>query len=395
MRRFHVVAIPAAVQVLTAMIIIAGCAATAFARSQGGQVKGDVLAVGTAPLRDGNLAAARKQALADALRKGVEEYLLRRLGGEAVAGGLSRFIQDLVPAARDEIANYNMIAEEELGGEAYLVLVRVRVNEQTLESTLEQAGFLRQEGPPVKVLFMVSQHVSGSEQPAYWWNEPGNGDGLLPVELFLNRAFEELGFSLASRAMKVPEGENAEDLLDADLTLEEAAEWGRLCSAEVVIIGSCVQSGDIVSMHLQAVDAASASVLAEQGVQASLAPDLEGPERIRDGIERAVKSTALPLADRIREAFQPPESDPERFPLTLQGIGSFTLLQQFTRFLRDGVPGVESVTQTRFKGDTVTFSIGYREGVDRFLDSMLNRPELPFPLTARKDESGEIIVTPL
>ena len=395
MRRHHAVVIPAAVRILFAMVIIVGCAAVTFARSQGEPVDGDVLAVGTAPLRDGNLSAARKQALADGLRKGVEEYLLRRLGGEAVAGGLSRFVRDLVPAARDEIANYNMIAEEEVGGESYVVLVRVRVNEQTLESTLEQAGFLRREGPPVKVLLMVSQHVSGSGGPAYWWKEPGSGEGLLPVELFLNRAFEELGFSLASRTMKAPEGGDAEALLNADLTLEEASEWGRLCSAEVVVFGSCVQSGDLVSIHLRAVDAASASVLAEQGAQASLSPDLEGPERTRKGIERAVKSAAPPLADRIREAFQPVESDPERLQLTLQGIGSFTLLQQFTRFLRDGVPGVESVTQTRFKGDTVTFSIGYREGVDRFLDSMLNRPELPFPLTARKDESGEIVVTPL
>jgi hypothetical protein len=395
MRRIHTFVLPAAVRILFAAIVVAGCAGTTLARSQAGHEGGEVLAVGTAPLKDGNVAAARKRALADALSKGVEEYLLRTLDGEAVAGRLSRFVRDLVPAARDEIANYNMVGEEEVGGETYLVLVRVRVNEQTLESALEQAGFLREKGPPVKVLFMVSQHVAGSGEPAYWWDEPGNGEGLLPVELFLNRAFEQLGFSLASRTMKTPEGENAEGLLDADLTLEEAAEWGRLCSAEVVIIGSCAQSGNIISIHLRAVDAASASVLAEQGAQASLAPDLEGQERTREGIERAVKSAAPRLADRIREAFQPAESDPERFQLTLQGIGSFTLLQQFTRFLRGGVPGVESVTQTRFKGDTVTFSIGYREGVDRFLDSMLNRPELPFPLTARKDESGEIVVTPL
>jgi hypothetical protein len=312
-----------------------------------------------------------------------------------VSKGLSRFARDLVPAARDEIANYHMVGEERLGEDTYLVLVRIRVNEQTLESRLEEAGFLREESPPVKVLFMVSQHDPDAGGAFYWWRDPGSGEGLLPVELFLNRAFEALGFSLASRTLKAPEGGRAETLLDADLTLEEAAEWGRLCSADVVIVGSCVQSGDLVSIHLRAVDAASGSVLAEQGAQASLAPDQEEPARTREGIERAVKSAAVPLADRIRESFRPSKIDPERFLLTLQGIGSFTLLQQFTRFLREDMPGVESVIQTRFKGDTVTFSIGYREGTDRFVESLLNRQDLPFPVTARKGESGEIVVTPL
>ncbi len=151
----------------------------------------------------------------------------------------------------------------------------------------------------------------------------------------------------------------------------------------------------MLSVRLHAIDVMSASVLAEQGGQASLDPNLEGEEKTREGIDRVVKSVAAPFAARIRDAFQRAEADPERITLTLRGVGSFTLLQQFTRFVRERVPGVESVTQTRFKGDTVTFSVGYREGTDRFLDSLLALEERPFPFTAQKNESAEIVVTPL
>ncbi len=365
---------------------------SAQAREEGA---GDgLLAIGTASSQDGNLAAARRHALADALQKGVEEYLLRRLGGDLVAGQLARFVQDLVPEAQEEIANFNILAEEDMGG-TYRVLVRFRVNEQTLESTLEQTGFLLAEGPGAKVLFMVSQHTRGAAEPAYWWKEPGSGQGLTPVELSLTRTFESLGLSPVGRSMKVPEGAGTDTLRSIELTLEGAAEWGRICAADVVVIGSCVLRRGLVSIHLKAVDVGSASLMAEQGGQASLDPGHEETERTRAAIERVVKTAAVPLANRIRDAFRGSDTESNRITLTLQGVGSFSLLQQFTRFLREEVPGVSSVAQTRFKGDTVTFSVGYPHGADRLLEGLRNGPEQPFPMTVETDEFGVVVVSPL
>ncbi len=379
---------------ITAFVIPADVGA-APAQSRGAAGDEGILAIGTASLNEGNLSAARRQALTDALRKGVEADLLRRLDGKIVAGRISRFVEELVPAARNEIANYNILGEEE-GESVYRVLVRLRTNEQTLETILEEKGFLEEEGPRIGVLFMVSRRTAGHEVPVYWWGDPESHRGLLlPVELSLQRAFEDIGFASVSRVSEVPEGEGSERLRSVDLDVEDAVLWGRLCSADVVIIGSCVQGDGMVSISLRALDVASGSVMAEQGAQSSLDPELEGPEQLHEGIQRAAKDVSGQLGQRIRDAFLRIETEPERLTLSLEGIGSFTQLQAFSRFVQGGVPGVESVTQTRFKGDTVTFSIGYREGPDRFLDSLLNQPEPPFPMTAHKNESGEIVVSPL
>lgn len=368
--------------------------ATGSAQAREGGAEDGLLAIGTASSRDGNLAAARRHALADALKKGVEEVLLRRLDGDLVAGQLARFVQDLVPAAQEEIANFNILAEEDMGG-TYRVLVRFRVNEQTLESTLERKGFLRAQGAEAKVLFMVSQHTRGSGEPAFWWKEPGSEQSLTPVELFLTRTFETLGFSPAGRTMKVPEGEGMETLRSVELTREDAAEWGRICAADVVVIGSSVVNEGLVSLHLKAVDVGSASLMAEQGGQAALNSGLEETERARAAIEEAVETAAVPLANRIRDAFRGSDTESNRITLTLQGVGSFSLLQQFTRFLQDEIPGVSSVAQTRFKGDTVTFSIGYPHGADRLLESLRSGPEQPFPMTVESDDFGGVVVSPL
>ena len=374
--------------------ILVAAAGTASGQMQKPEREDGVLAIGVASLSGGNTAAARRQALSHALEKGVETYLLKRLGGKAVAGQFARFVQELVPAARDEIANYNILGEEEIS-DRYRVLVRVRVNEQTLDRVLDERGFLLEEGPPIRILFMVSQRRPGAAAPAYWWKDPSSGSGMSPLELSLNRVFEGMGFVMASRTMKTPEGEGAEDLKGQDLTLVQAAEWGRLCAADVVVLGSSVLSDDVVSVHLRAVDVAGESVMSEQGAQSSLNPNLEGDEQIREGIERAAKSVSARLAPEIREAFRQVETPEGRITLTLSGIGSFSQLQQFTRFLMEDIPGVDFVTQTRFKGDTVSFSIGYRSGPDELLEALLNRPEIPFPVNAKQTEDGGILVTPL
>lgn len=354
-----------------------------------------ILAIGTASLTEGNIADARQRALADALRKGVEEDLLRRLGGELLAGRISRFVEELVPAARSEIANYNILGEEE-SGSVYRVLVRLRTNEQTLETILEDLGFLREEGPAASVLFLVSRRSAGLEEPDYWWKDPESSHGhLLPVELFLRQAFEGMGFAMAGRTLEVPEGERPDRLGAADLTVEDAVEWGRLCRADIVIKGSCVEVDDMISLFLKVLDVSSASVLAEKGAQSTLDPEQEGRERINDGIRRAVENVSQELEPLVRRALRPVAPKPSHLTLNLKGIESFTQLQSFSRFVQGSVPGVESITQTRFKGDTVTFAVGYRGDPDHFLMNMLSRPDQPFPMTAHKDDSGEIVVSPL
>ncbi len=381
--------------IMTTVFVVPAFCGTAPAEPRVASGEDGILAIGTASLKQGNLAAARQQALNDALRRGVEEDLLRRLGGKNIAGRISRFVEELVPAARDEIANYNILGEEE-SGSVYRVLVRLRTNEQTLINILKEKGFVSEEGPPIRVLFMVSRRTAENEFPVYWWRDPETDSGLLlPIDISLRSAFEDMGFTPVSRVPDAPDGDGSERFRSADLSIEDAVEWGRLCSAEVVIMGSCVQGEGTVSIALRALDVASVSVIAEHGAQSALDPELKGHVQLNEGIDRAVKSVSGQLGPLIRDSFRPVRTEPERLTLTLQGIESFTQLQAFSRFVQQDVPDVEFVTQTRFKGDTVTFSVGYLEGPERFLEILLKQPEPPFPITGYKNEAGEIVVSPL
>ncbi|MBW1818750.1 MAG: hypothetical protein JRJ60_16545, partial [Deltaproteobacteria bacterium] len=159
---------------------------------------GEVLALGTARPVDGNLAEARKRAISRALKKGVEQVLLTRLGSDGAINNFDRIVSEIMPAARELIQNYHVLSERETGG-TYTVLIRVRINEQLAEQRMKAAGVVVVEGPPVKLLCLVSERSGGAAR--YWWEDPDADVPLSPVELALYREFQERGFAPINRTL--------------------------------------------------------------------------------------------------------------------------------------------------------------------------------------------------
>ena len=111
-------------------------------------VENEILAIGTAKVQKGNLAQAKDAAISDALVKGVEYYILRRLGSEGVANNFRRIIYEITPSAREKIENFNILVEDQTE-EEYQVLIRLRVNEKVIDKSLRDAGVVvAQPGSP-------------------------------------------------------------------------------------------------------------------------------------------------------------------------------------------------------------------------------------------------------
>ena len=150
----------------------------------------EILAIGTATVKDGNLAKAKGSAISDALTKGVENYLLHRLGSEGVVNNFQRIIQDILPKAKAKVENYNILSEDQTG-EEYKVLIKLRVNEKVIDKKLREAGVVVTEGPPIKVLFLVSEWKGGTVY--YWWRDPETYSSMSGTELVLHNVFQERG----------------------------------------------------------------------------------------------------------------------------------------------------------------------------------------------------------
>ena len=350
------------------------------------------LVIGTGTIVDGNVAKARRMAISEALVKGVEEYLGRRLGSQGMINNFPRLLQDVIPKAREEIENFHILAEERMEKQ-YKILVRVKVNDKLMEERLREIGVVLMEGPPIRVLFLVSQSGPRNDTSAFWWQNPETDAPLTPVELALHRVFQERGFQPINRLLKIPEGEYSLEMKAQELSDEDAIRWGELFSADIVVRGRCeIFGSDEVSILLKALHVENSIMIGQDMHSERMG---EGPgdmAQMVETIEMAVNKVASRLSPEIMTAIELPEAKITRLGLTLRGLRSFRQYREFKDFLETKVPGVKSVRQTRVKGNSMSVAVEFLGDEEIFLNRVSNHENLPFKAELTRTEEGGILV---
>jgi hypothetical protein len=249
------------------------------------------------------------------------------------------------------------------------------------------------EGPPIRVLFLVSQSGPRNEKSAYWWQKPETDSALTPVELALHRVFQERGFQPINRLLKIPEGEYSPEMKALDLSDEDAIRWGELFSADVVIRGRCEIIGrDEVTVVLKALHVENSIMIAQDMRSERMGEGAGGMEQIVESIEMAVNNVASRLSPEIMMAIELPEAKITQLALRLKGLRSFRQYRDFKDFLEKNVPGVKSVRQTRVKGNSMSVAVEFLGDEEKFLNRVSNHENLPFKADLAKTEEGEILV---
>lgn len=351
----------------------------------------EVLAIGTAPIVSGNLALAKKSAISRALMKGVENYLVHRLGSQGVVNNFQRFIEEIIPGAKEEIENFNILTETQIGNE-YKVLVRLKVNEKIIDKKLREAGLIFMEGPPIKVLFLVSEVKD--ETIFYWWKEPVVHSALSPTELALNKVFQKRGFSSINRPLSVPVTEFSKALRSPNLEEADVLKWGKLFSSDVVIYGQAnIVDEKEVSLTLNAFDVNQGLQIGQDFQVEQIEKGLEANEQIIETLERLVDDLADRLTPTIVRTVRFDHEKVHQFEITLKDLDSLKRFRIFRDFLRRDVVGVKSVRQTRVRKNSISIAIEFQGERNRFLDSVLNHENLPFPLNVVQTKEGEILLS--
>jgi len=354
--------------------------------------KYEILAIGTSTVVKGNVAKARKKAISVALVEGVEEYLARRLGSQGMATNFRRLIHDILPKAREVIENFTILAEEQIGRQ-YKILVRLKINEKVMEERFRETGFILTEGPPIKILFLVSQHEPKKDKVFFWWEEPGSESGLTPTELALHRVFQEYDLSPINRLLNVPEGSYSSDMKVLDLTDEDALRWGRIYSADVVLRGNCeIIEGKMVSVSLIAHDVEQGIRIHQDSQTERAKKDSGGMEQIIQTIEKAINRVVARLAPLIIRAVEGAEVRENQLEIDFRGFKNFKQFREFREFLEKDIEGVKSVKQTRVRINSISILVDFSGDTDRFLDMVQSHENLPFEADIYQTGEGEIIV---
>ena len=83
-----------------------------FSRAEihGKDYKTEIRVIGSSFIVDGNVALAREAAISEALVKGVEEYLIKRLGDQGMINNFPRLVHEIIPRAREQVENFHILS---------------------------------------------------------------------------------------------------------------------------------------------------------------------------------------------------------------------------------------------------------------------------------------------
>lgn len=351
----------------------------------------EILIIGSGGIIDGNIADARENAISDALLKGVEEYLAKYLGNQGMINNFARLINDVIPGAKDEIENFNILAEEK-SNNIYKILVRMKVNESLMKEKLNQKGIIFKDIPPIKFLFLVSQKDSQDKNMNYWWNEPDSNNPLTSTELILHRVFQECGFDPVNRLSTVPEGKYSDDMRKLDLTDEDAIEWGRLYSSDVVIVGkSEITENEMVFISLKSIDVKKKSVIKDDFQTEQLNQNGTEREQLMDALARGVNSIVTRLSPAIISSFEKIE-EVSLIEVELRGLKSLEQLINFSDFLKEDIEGVKTVIEKSIKGNSINLMVEFSGDEDTFFNRVKGHERFPFFADVSQKEGGGFVV---
>ena len=352
------------------------------------QGKNESLAVGTGTIVKGNLVQAKKNAIHMALLTGAQDYLVRLLGNQAFVTHFENLTREIIPTVDQEIENFHILAEQQIGNR-YTVFVKMKVNENTLAEKLREAGIFQTVNRSVKVLFMVSESRGPVE--VFWWHDAAGHMALTPIELALHGVFQDRGFNPINRIMDLPPLDNLSGAFPPSLQAEDASEWGKLFSADVVVYGKSLILEDKLVLSLKAVNV-------QQGIQIC---EISGSEKIPGGTvdNEKILNTMRKCVSRIAINFCPcilantnaaPQAT-HKLDVTLAGISQPRQFRTFSEFLKTHIPGVKNIIPSRITDNSMSATIGFQGDRITFISLVLNHQNLPFPLHLGRTDTENIL----
>ena len=348
----------------------------------------ECFAIGTGTIVKGNLVKAKKRAIRMALLKGAENYLVRLLGNQAVATNFENLAHGIIPNADQAIENFHILAEQRVG-DRYSVFVKMKISENTMAEKLREAGVFQTVNRSVKVLFMVSETRGPVE--VFWWQNAAAHPALTPIELALHGVFQDRGFNPVNRIMDLPSSEVLSGAFPPNLRAEDASEWGKLFSADVVVYGKSLILDDKLVLNLKALDVRKGVQICRKSGSEKIPQGTVQNEKILNIMRKCVSRLAINLSPCILGNINTEPQAAHKLDVTLAGISQPRQFQTFSEFLKTHIPGVKNIIPSRISDNSMSATVGFQGDRVTFISLVLNHSNLPFPLHLGQTDTENIL----
>jgi hypothetical protein len=329
------------------------------------------LVLGRAPL-GGNEAAAKDNAVADALSRAVAQAAASSLDPATLRANLAVLDQQVLTDAKRYITNYTLVASAP-SGRSFLALVSVTIDQRALTQSLIRAALKLPTSHIGAMLVMVSEETAPGRPPVYWWSGlPGAPNAPAP----LTKVIKRLGIRIINpqplKALLTPE------MRQPVLSEAQALEFARQAGAQVVLLGS-VRTFPLVTpehilppplVQLLAIETKSGQVMAMEETDGPVyhtTPPREEYRKILAQVEASVRNLMAKLSAKLAEAG--PGS--KELILKVSGVRSLSQLMRLEGALRSLSNLVDKVQRISAGAGKASFTLTLKGSPSQLADQLM------------------------
>jgi hypothetical protein len=364
---------------LLAILFIAVLPATAQPGSTPAST--EITAVGMGAILANDVAAARDQALDDAMRNAVEQGLGTYLKSETLVENAQLVEDRILSWSAGYVKKYEILKEGQKD-DAYEVQIRATVNLADLRNDDGAlATLLEKENPRVMVM-IAEQNVGETNKLNYFEAD------LTAAETTIIDAFRNKGFEVVDQSQS-KENQQRDMILSAlDGNSKSAAAIAAAQHAELIITGKAVAKvatgfnlGGMKSCQAnittRLISADNARVIATASANGKM-PHIDEVTGGTMAIQKAAKQCADSLLVKVTREAQKSFYNATTVNVRVQGYRDFSELQKFAEILKYYMRGVKGVFQRSAAGGYANLDVKIVGSAQQLARELANKDLSPF-----------------
>jgi hypothetical protein len=205
------------------------------AQAQENQLPEGFIGRGIAQINAGDVESARQQALADAQGKALMEAVLARVPLDVMEKNFLVLKKNFFDKSAAYIQSFKVVYEN-TSFDFYQITIQALVQQELLRKDLDTIVFVGTQREPRKVLLMIAEKMSGSNDFIFWWAQ-GSAAKIPESELILKEKCAEKDFMVVDPLQTLKEPPASSPYFYPEPDIDTVCRIGALCGADIAIVG--------------------------------------------------------------------------------------------------------------------------------------------------------------
>jgi hypothetical protein len=325
-----------------------------------------VQSIGTGIIRGKDIAAAREEAVSNAMVTSVQRAMTDLIPMETFISNFKKLDESIFANIGDYILEYKVLAENS-SAKSYRIMVETTLFSEKIRQILSSLETVSDEAELPTVLFFLAEQNVGDILPSFWWGEDPSFKKSHSEKAIAN-ALVRQGFSIIEHEGMLLYQHDTSYINNPYLSNEEAVELGKRLKADIILVGTAIARvvPDTTGANVRSfrADLSIRTIRTDTGEeitsmdQQSAAVSTDDVSGGWDALSNAGALVGKALAPRIAQAWKNSETTSGQIQVFVNGTSNLGSFVSFRKSLTQ-LPGVKNLRIKETMADEALILVDY------------------------------------